>query len=186
MAVLPDPRNQGDPEVADAIDRMAKVRADSDGRAELGQVYIAMFNNPAVAERVGALGEYIRFEGCLPDRVREIAILRFSFLQGMRYEWAHHVRPATLAGLDQSTIDSLAEPEVSSLTDGFETAALRIVEHVARGESIPAAVQAKFAGQYGDRGVVELVTLCGLYSLIGYTAASFDIEIEPGLPEPPF
>lgn len=31
-------------------------------------------------------------------------------------------------------------------------------------------------------GVVEVVALCGLYSLMGYMTTAFDIPIEPGLP----
>ena len=33
---------------------------------------------------------------------------------------------------------------------------------------------------------VEVVALCGLYSIMGYMTTAFDIRIEEGLPKPPF
>ncbi len=112
MARLPDPRPHADPATLAEIQRMALLRSYSDGRAELGSVYIAMFTNPAVARAVGALGERLRFEGTLPDQLREIAILRFAARSGYDYAWAHHVRPATLAGVSKGTIEALAAPVV--------------------------------------------------------------------------
>ncbi len=186
MAALPDPRDHSGPEAARAMANMAAARSHADGRSELGQVYISMFNNPGVAEKVGALGEQIRFEGCLPDPIREIAILRFAYRKGLRYEWAHHARPATLAGLAGDEIASLATDRAETIDDPLQRAAIEIVDQVVRGESIPAELQERFTAEYGNEGVVELVALCGLYSLMGFTVNSFDIAIEPGLPEPPF
>ena len=62
----------------EALDRMAAARADADGRAALGDVYVRMFNNPAVARAVGALGKHLRFTGALPDDARELVILRYA------------------------------------------------------------------------------------------------------------
>lgn len=78
MATLPDPTPGLSAEDRAALERMAAVRSEADGRASLGQVYVRMFNNPGVARAVGALGERLRFHGVLPARVRELAILRFA------------------------------------------------------------------------------------------------------------
>ena len=32
----------------------------------------------------------------------------------------------------------------------------------------------------GDRGIVELVTLCGYYSLVSFTLNAFDVPLPPG------
>ncbi len=52
--------------------------------------------------------------------------------------------------------------------------------------SIPPEVQRRFVDAHGNAGMVELVVLCGLYALMGYMTTAFDIEIEKGLPVPPF
>jgi 4-carboxymuconolactone decarboxylase len=53
-------------------------------------------------------------------------------------------------------------------------------------QSIPAEVQQRFVEAHGDAGIVELVALCGLYTIMGNMVTAFDIEVEDGLPTPPF
>jgi alkylhydroperoxidase family enzyme len=145
-----------------------------------------MFNNPGVAEKVGALGGHLRFHGILPDAVRELVILRFSARQGYGYEWSHHQRPAQLADLSQDTIDAVTAGDLPATLPDASRAALEIVDAVVSKRSIPADVQRRFTDVHGDSGIVELVAVCGLYGIMGYMVTAFDIPIEEGLPIPPF
>ena len=185
MARLPDPTDRLDGEDKALLDRMASARAHAEGRAGLPEVYVRMFNNPALAGKVGALGEHIRFHGTLPDEVRELAILRYAVRQGSGYEWSHHQRPAELAGLSADTIAELTAGDIPATLPDVSRAALRAVDAVAARRSIPAEVQDRLVAAYGEAGVVELVVLCGLYATMGYVVSAFDIPIEEGLPTPP-
>ena len=184
MAKLPDPGSS--PEAHAEMERMAAVRSHAEGHAELGQVYVTMFNNPEVAKLVGALGEHLRFDGVLPDDAREAVILRTAARRGFTYEWSHHVRPATLAGLDEETIAALAGDEVPAGLSPEVRAAVAAADAVNAGSSIPADVQVTVIDAWGEAGAVELAALVGLYGLIGGVVAAFDIEIEPGFPSAPF
>ncbi len=182
MAKLPDPRPGADADLLAEMNRMASVRAHSEGRTELGAVYVAMFNNPDVARRVGALGEQLRFAGVLTDRLRETVILRYAARRGLEYEWAHHVRPAQLAGLTSEIIAGLADPTPPLGLDPVQCAVVEAVDCVLADQELPAALQQRLADAVGNAGVVELVALCGLYAVMGYMTTTFAIEVEPGLP----
>ena len=186
MAALPDPTAALKGANRDLFDHMASARADAEGRTQLGDVYVYMFNNPGVAKKVGALGEHLRFHGVLPDAVRELVILRFAARKQYGYEWSHHQRPARLAGLDQDTIDALTAGQVPDTLPDDSRAALEAVDAVVAKRSIPVAVQQRFVAVHGNAGIVELVALCGLYAIMGHMVTAFDIEIEAGLPAPPF
>lgn len=186
MAVLPDSSATLKGADREAFDHMASVRAHAEGRAQLGDVYVRMFNNPAVAAKVGALGEHLRFNGVLPDAVRELVILRSSARQEYWYEWSHHQRPAKLAGITQDVIDAVTTGNVPDTLPDASRAALEAVDAVVAKRSIPADVQQRFVEAYGNAGIVELVALCGLYAIMGYMTTAFDIGIEKGLPTPPF
>jgi 4-carboxymuconolactone decarboxylase len=186
MATLSDPTATLQGADRELYEHMASARAYADGRARLGEVYVRMLNNPGVAAKVGALGEYLRFHGSLPDAVRELVILRFSTRQRYGYEWAHHQRPAKLAGVSQDTIDALTAGQIPENLPDASQAALEAVDAVAAKRSIPAEVQRRFVDAYGNAGIVELVVLCGLYSIMGCMCTAFDIDIEEGLPKPPF
>jgi 4-carboxymuconolactone decarboxylase len=186
MAALPDPTATLRGADRALFDHMASARAHAEGRAQLGDVYVRMFNNPGVTAKVGALGEHLRFHGVLPDAVRELVILRFAARQRYGYEWSHHQRPAKLAGLDQSTIDALTAGLIPDTLPDASQAALEAVDAVVTKRSIPAEVQQRFVEVHGTAGIVELVALCGLYGIMGNMVTAFDIELEEGLPGPPF
>lgn len=190
MAPLPDPTDHLDAHDRAAADHMARVRAGAEGTPELAGVYRLMFNNPGVAEKVGALGEHLRFGGTLPGDVRELVILRYASDQGFGYEWAHHHHVAIAVGIPSGVLDAVGagQPagaeELSGLRDD-QRAAIQAVDAVAARVSIPENVQQRFVAAHGDAGIVELVALCGLYATMGYMTVAFDIPIEPGLPSPP-
>jgi len=186
MAALPDPTATLRGADKKMFDHMASARAHADGRAQLGDVYVRMFNNPAVAAKVGALGEHLRFSGVLPDSVRELVIVRSSARQRYGYEWSHHQRPAKLAGIGQDVIDAVTAGDVPDSLPDASRAALQAVDAVVAKRSIPADVQQRFVGAYGNAGIIELVVLCGLYAIMGYMTTAFDIDIEEGFPVPPF
>jgi alkylhydroperoxidase family enzyme len=186
MASLPDPTAALGPDDRAALERMAAARAGADGRAALADVYVRMFNNPAVARAVGALGEHLRFDGVLPDDARELAILRYSARQGFGYEWSHHLRPARLAGIPEDVVAALAGEAVPEGLAPERRAVVEAVDAVAARRSIPPGVQERVATAFGQAGVVEVVALCGLYALMGYTVTAFDIAVEEGFPPAPF
>jgi 4-carboxymuconolactone decarboxylase len=185
MAELPDPRPTAAPATLLEMQRIAQVRGHADGRAELADVYVAMFNNTAVARLVGALGEHLRFDGKLPDDVRELAILRYAARRRLDYEWAHHMRPATLAGVDEATIAALAADAVPLGLDPTHAAAVEAVDQIVDGSEIAPDTQRILTREFGDAGLVELVALCGLYALMGYMTTAFAIDPEPDLPQRP-
>lgn len=185
MARLPDPHETLDADDLKIFEHMASARAHAEGRAQLGEVYVRMFNNPGVAAKVGALGEHLRFHGTLPDAVRELVILRYAVRQASGYEWSHHQRPARLAGIEQTVIDELTAGKLPTSLPDASRAVLEAVDAVHAKQSIPDGVQQRIVAVHGVKGVVEVVALCGLYAIMSYMVFAFDIEIEDGLPDPP-
>ncbi len=185
MAKLPDPTETLTGDDLKTFEHMASVRAHAEGRSQLGEVYVRMFNNPGVAKKVGALGEHLRFQASLPDEVRELVILRFAVRQGSGYEWSHHQRPAKMAGISQDVIDGLTAGAIPDVLPDASRAVLQAVDAVVAKQSIPQDVQQRIVAEYGVGGVVEVVAVCGLYAIMSYMVFAFDIEVEEGLPTPP-
>jgi 4-carboxymuconolactone decarboxylase len=181
MARLPDPRPFLDADARTEMQRITAARRDAEGRADVSAVYVAMFNNPAVASSVAALGELLRFHGTLPDQIREIAILRYAARNNLAYEWAHHQRPAKLAGISPEMIDALGAGALPDELNGVQRATVQAVDQIANGEEIAEAIQQVLADAVGYAGLVELAALCGLYALIGYMTTAFAIPVEADL-----
>jgi len=69
MAKLPDPFQTLTPEAKGIYDKITAKRGQMRGGP------YASLMHPALAEKVGDLGEYLRFGGTLPGDIREMAIL---------------------------------------------------------------------------------------------------------------
>lgn len=186
MAKLPDPQDTLDSQDLETFQKMAQARANADGKPSLADVYVRMFNNPDIATKVGALGEQLRFHGLLPDHIREAIILRFASLNKLAYVWSHHQRPALLAGLTDIDIQQITEGILPENLDVTCKAALQCVDAIYNKNFIPDAIQSVITDKYGVKGIVEVVTLCGLYALVGNFCMAFDIDVEQGFPQAPF
>ena len=90
-----------------------------------------------------------------------------------------------MAGLSTETITEVTAGDIPADLPDVSRAVLQAVDAVVAHRSIPAEVQDRIVAAYGNAGVVEVVVLCGLYAIMGYTVVAFDIPIEQGLPTPP-
>jgi 4-carboxymuconolactone decarboxylase len=180
MAQLPDPTPNLDDEGRAIYQRLAGPRGGLHG------MYLALMNNPVLAEHIGNLGTYLRFHGLLSADVRELAILATARGLGVAYEWEQHAPIALAAGVPQAVVSALqagdfAAPAMSALYLDICSAA----RHVVAQESLPDVLQQRLQQALGLKGVVELVTLCGFYRCIATVVTAFDVAL-PNPGPPPF
>lgn len=180
MARLPDPTTSLSPEERAGYDHIAEVR----GEGAMLEAYHRLFNHPAVAIRMGELGELLRFRGELPDDVRELIVLRVAQRMGVAYEWGHHVGPAREAGVADDVIDAIEAGERPGGLRPEVAVALDAADAVFDYRSVPQEVHDALVDAFGVRGVVEVAALVGIYRMMGGMIAAFDIELEPGFPRP--
>jgi 4-carboxymuconolactone decarboxylase len=178
MAKLPDPLDRLSPEGQRVYDRIKAKRG------ALRGPYAPLMHHPALAERVGDLGEYLRFDSTLPGDVREMAILITARAVSQPYEWTAHAPFARKAGLPEEVIERIrTRGDLSALPPGYARAA-RVVQHVLAFESVPQALADAVSADHGARGLMELVVLAGYYRLIAGVLCAFDVPLPPGTPSP--
>lgn len=173
MAPLPDPLGnlQGE-DLAVYQEMLASRQAHGTG---LYGPYVALMNHPRLASRIEALGGFLKFDGVLPREIYQFAVLAFAADTGNEFEWHDHLAPAQAAGLPSSVVEALrAKADLpqpyADLREG-----MRIVMQY---RSLPQDLQDRLIAAVGIQGLLELVALCGVYSLIGYVNNAFDIPVE--------
>lgn len=146
--------------------------------------FVALLHNPALAERVQALGEHLRFGTTFPAAALEIAILVTARHWNCQYEWFAHEKIARKAGLDPAIIEAIAArrqpPGMTSdeaLVHAFCTG---VVQSGEPGEAAFAAAQARF----GLDGALDLIALCGYYSLLAMVLNTARLPLPDGAPPP--
>jgi 4-carboxymuconolactone decarboxylase len=152
-------------------DIAARRRAKGEG---FGGPYLALLNHPALAERVEAVGFYLKFEGVLPRVHYQFIVLSVAHATGAAFEWQDHVRHARAAGLPQDIIDGIAGGAEASLPHPF--ALLReVLTKTLAWQPIPDALQAQAAAEWGNAGLVEIVVVSGFYQMFAAINQGFDI-----------
>jgi 4-carboxymuconolactone decarboxylase len=174
MARLPDPLDTLTPEAKRIYDKITAKRGAVRGP------FASLMHHPALAERVGDLGEYLRFGGTLPGDVRELAILITARSVSQGYEWIAHARIARKEGLAEDVIEKVrARGDLATLPARYARPA-RVVQHVLAYESIPQSLQVEVQGELGVTGLMELVILAGQYRMIAGVLFAFDTPLPEG------
>jgi len=179
MAKLPDPLSTLTPDAKSVYDKITAKRGPMRGGP-----FASLMHHPALAEKVGDLGECLRFGGTLPGDIRELAILITARSVNQAYEWVAHARIARTEKLPDDVIERVrARGDLSTLPPRLARAA-RVVQHVLAFESIPQALQDEVQRELGVTGLIELVTLAGQYRLIAGVLFAFDTPLPEGTPAP--
>jgi 4-carboxymuconolactone decarboxylase len=144
--------------------RRAMPLTDEDGRLE--GPFNAMLFSPSVGLAVQAVGGALRFEGVLPTRLRELAVLEVAVVRRCTFEWLSHVALAKAAGLTGEDIAALQSAQDSP---GF-TPVERLVRELTRDlltrrDLTDDQVEAAQAA-LGVEGACELLFLVGYYDLL--------------------
>ncbi|WP_052424489.1 carboxymuconolactone decarboxylase family protein [Streptomyces fulvoviolaceus] len=138
----------------------------TDENGRLRGPFNAMLLSPPVGLTVQAVGAAVRYESVLTDRVREMAILVVATEWGSAFEREAHEAVGRTCGLTEPELGTLRAGGLPDLPDPAERTALR------------AAVALTYAGElsdqeyydtvavWGERGLFELTTLVGYYSLL--------------------
>jgi 4-carboxymuconolactone decarboxylase len=158
----------------------AKRRAKGEG---FGGPYLALLNHPALAERVEALGFYLKFEGTLPRVIYQFIVLNVAQATGAAFEWHDHVQHALAAGLPQSLIDGIAGSPNSVLPHPYDLVR-DILAKTLTWQSIPDTLQVRAVAEWGKEGLVEIVVVSGFYQMFAAINQGFDI-VPPAEQAPP-
>lgn len=178
MARLPDILGSLDPAAQKVYERIVAKRGKVRGP------YIPLMHHPALAEHVGDLGEYLRFDATLPGDIRELAILITARHVAQPFEWVMHAPVGTREGLPDDVVELIrSRGDLSALPARYVRAA-RVVQHVLARESVPPRLQDEIQQEVGVAGLVELVVLAGYYQAIAAVLFAFDVPLPEGTPTP--
>ena len=128
--------------------------------------FIPLLQSPVLMERIGNLGEYLRFDSGLDARVRELVTCVVAREVGNQFEWLLHAQAAVKAGVSAEAIEALRlGRRAAPLADDEQLAldfALELLRHHGVSEPTYAAAEARF----GKQIVVELSTLVGYFAMV--------------------
>jgi 4-carboxymuconolactone decarboxylase len=126
----------------------------------------ALLRSPELADRAQKLGEWVRFNSSLPERLKEFAILVTARHWSAQYEWHAHRAHALKAGLDPRLAAELALGRRPSGMQDDEAAVHDFCRELHEKKAVSDAAYAAVVQRFGERGVVDLIGVIGYYTLV--------------------
>ncbi len=130
--------------------------------------FIPLLRSPVLMERVGKLGEYLRFESVLDARIRELATCIVARHVTNQFEWIMHAPLALKAGVDSQVISNIASGRRPQKMSSDETAAYDFTSELLQHHGVSAASYAEALSAFGEQGVVELAALIGYFTMVSW------------------
>jgi 4-carboxymuconolactone decarboxylase len=140
----------------------------------------AFVHAPGVGRRLSSLGRVVRFETSIERRLSEVAIITVGARWKAEFEWWAHARMAREHGVPDEVVDAIGR----EMDPPFGRDDERVVYTVARQLTTRGRLDADAYGAarrlLGDAGLVELVSLCGYYTLVSYVLNAFTVPLPLG------
>jgi 4-carboxymuconolactone decarboxylase len=128
--------------------------------------FVPLLRSPEVMLRAKAMGDYLRYNSSLPPKLNEFAILLTARHWSQRYEWAIHQPLALKAGLSTDIAAAVAEGRRPARLDEGEQVVHDFVSELLNHQAVSDATYQVAVRRFGEQGTIDLVGVCGYYTLI--------------------
>jgi 4-carboxymuconolactone decarboxylase len=128
--------------------------------------FVPLLRSPEVMLRAKAMGDYLRYKSSLPPKLNELAILMTARHWTQRYEWAVHQPLALKAGVSAEVAASVAEGRRPVAADEGEQLVCDFLTELLSHQSVCDVTYQAAVSRFGEQGVIDLVGVCGYYSLM--------------------
>lgn len=134
--------------------------------------------HPELAKAFLEFNKYLLVESTLPKRTRELVVLRVAWRRRCQYEWAQHVLIARRAGISDEEIDLVRTDAPTPLN--------RAVDELETDSRLSDATYEALGADLDDRQLMDLVFTVGTYGVLATLFNTFEVELDPGIPEENF
>jgi len=141
---------------------------------------MAWLNSPEMARHATRLGGFLRYDTVFPAALSEIAILVTARHWTAHYEWYAHKRLALQGGLDAKIIDDIRDRRTPAFSDPKAKMVYDVAKSLHEGHGVTQPLYDEAIALFGERGMVEIIGLCGYYTMVSMTLNTFEFELPDG------
>lgn len=142
-------------------------------------MFATLARHPRLLRRLNALGGLFIAHGSLPERERELVILRVAWRSGSAYEWGQHTVLGRQAGL--------SDDEVARVAGGCgwsddDRVLLELADELVERADVSDGVWLAVAKRFDEAQLLELLLLPGFYRMLAGYLNAVRVQPEPELP----
>jgi 4-carboxymuconolactone decarboxylase len=151
-----------------------------DGRGGLAGPFNAYVHAPDVGARLSDLGAVVRFGTSIERRLAEVAIITVAARWRAEFEWSAHARMAREQGVPAEVIEAIGAGGEPPFAADDERTVYVVATQLTHAGQVQQETYDAARRLLGDAGIVELVAMCGYYTLVSYVLNAFEVPLPDG------
>jgi 4-carboxymuconolactone decarboxylase len=154
-----------------------------DGGVDMRGMHVlgTMAHHPALAKAFMTFNAYVAGASTLAARMREIIILRISWLRRSEYEFVQHIILGKRAGLSDIEIERLQQAPDAPGWDPPEAAVVRAVDELYADGRVGQRTWEHLTAHMSALEIMDVIFLVGCYDMLGMAINTFNMQLEPGV-----
>lgn len=142
-----------------------------------------MLHYPALAKAFLTFNNHVATGSTLSRRIRELLILRISWLRRAEYEFIQHVVLGRKAGLSDVEIERVTFGPDAAGWDPIDADLIRAVDELHEHACIQNGTWARLSNNFNGDQLLDVVMAVGCYDLLAMVFKTFGAQLEPGVEE---
>lgn len=145
-------------------------------------IFGVLGHHPKLLKRFNLLGGFILNKGLIPEREREIVILRVGWNARAQYEFGQHTVIGRRCGLTDDEIVALTHPPDEGQWSVDDRALIALCDDLHADDCVGDQTWASLADRWSDAEIIELLVTAGFYRLVSGFLNSTGVELDDGVP----
>jgi alkylhydroperoxidase family enzyme len=152
-------------------------------RGRVLNIFKTLANHSALARRWMVFANHILGKSTLPEKERELVILRIGYLCQAGYEWGQHVEIARRASMtDEEILCSKSGPQTPGLSP-LNRLLLEATDELHGDAHVSDATWQGLSEHLNQQQLMDLVFTVGQYNLVSMALNSFGVQLDQGVPD---
>lgn len=140
-----------------------------------------LVRNPPLAKAFMTFNRHLLYESRIDERLRELIVLRVSWVLRSEYEWGQHVVVAHQCGINADEVARVREgPEAEGWSE-LDRAALRATDTLLASGDVDDVAWEALSAALDDETVLELVFTVGAYATLAMAFNVARLPLDEGL-----
>lgn len=140
-----------------------------------------LLNHPDLAKAFLTFNNHVAVGSTLSKRVRELVILRISWLRQAEYEYIQHTVLGRNAGLSDDDIRRIQAGPAAPGWDPVDADLLRATDELYTNARIEDSTWERLSAHFSVRQLMDLVLAVGCYEVLAMVFKTFSPQLEQGV-----
>jgi 4-carboxymuconolactone decarboxylase len=128
--------------------------------------FVPLLRSPELMDRLQKVGEYLRFQSSLEQRISEFIMLVVSRQWTQHFEWFVHVPVGRKAGISEHTIAALAEGRRPSNMSEHEELAYDFCDELLHAKGVSETTYRRAVTKFGENGVIDMIGVASYFTTV--------------------